>query len=261
MEPNIESGLEVREDARQFPEAYIPEAQKEATAREYPNGSLPGGQYYDPHTSSAQYNGQDIKDEHSHAPPPQKDQRICGLTPALFGFTTALITALIVGAAIGGGLGGALADAKNHASATTTITITSPASTAPSSSQTTTNGRLLNYTAAPAANISSVYLPCPSVDGNTYTTINGQTWAVSCSVDEYTGDIGSILAYTYQDCIEACAAMNTWQHKDDACSRVQYSALMANHTGNGDFGNCWLKNDTAYTISAGSGDLSAKLTS
>lgn len=260
MAPNIESGLEVREDARQLPEAYVPEPQKEATVREYPHGSLPGGQYYDPHSSNAQYHGQDIKDEGPHEPPPQK-QRICGLSPALFGFVTALITAIIVGAAIGGGLGSALSDAKNHASATTTITVTSPASTTPPTTSTTTDGRLLNYTVAPASNISSLYLPCPTVDGNTYTTINGQTWAVSCSVDEYTGDIGSILAYTYQDCIEACAAMNTWQHKDHACSRVQFSALVANNTGNGNFGNCWLKNDTAYTISAGTGDLSAKLTS
>ncbi|KAK4501754.1 hypothetical protein PRZ48_007563 [Zasmidium cellare] len=249
MASHMESGLEVREDASRLPESYMPGPQKDSSAAggHYYNGPLLGGHPYDQHMGSNQ-----------HIKTPEKEDvrplapRICGLSPLLFGLTTALTAALIVGAAVGGGLGSALAHAK---------TPPTPTTTSPPTVSTTPTGLLTNYTVAPGPSISSLPLPCPAVDGNTYTSLNGQTWAVSCAVEQANGDIGSLLAYTYTDCVEACAAMNRWQRVERACESVQFSARVATIVEHGGFGNCYLKNGSAVAVKPSEGaGLSAKLT-
>lgn len=253
MTSSIEDGLEVIEDPNRLPVPCVSDnmSQKEDT-QEYSQMSSPPGRYQEYYTDnlSAAY-AQGIKPIAEPTVLPQHKQRVCRFSPALFGLVTALTAALIVGAAVGGGLGSVLAHEKKKPP--TTVTITAPASTA-----TNAGGKLTNYTVPSPTTISSVALDCPNIDGNTYNTSNGQSWALSCHLDEYTGDLGAILAYTYQDCIEACAAMNKWQGEERVCSRVQFSSLVAEKMAE-DWGNCWLKNGSAYQTSPEGRGVSAKL--
>ena len=157
------------------------------------------------------------------------------------------------------------------ASAASTTSITSSPSTttvsvmttmtASSAAATTTGMLLTNYTVAAPSTVFSLSLECPA-DGTTYTTRGGHTYAVTCTRAQGGGDVGAHVAYTYQECIEACGSMNDWQANNQACTVLQFYSYLANITSTGyfGFGNCFLKNASAQGSAEPLGGLSATLT-
>jgi len=86
---------------------------------------------------------------------------------------------------------------------------------------------------------------------------------MSCINDERSGDIGSIVAYTYIDCIEACSSQNYNQANPTACVAVQFYTQLAHYADDSvnanAYGNCWLKTEVAYKVSHTDGAMSARL--
>ena len=102
-----------------------------------------------------------------------------------------------------------------------------------------------SYIPLPYNYIDSLSLDCPSLDGKNYTsTISNQNWTLLCDF-HYTGyDIISIFAYTWQDCIDACAALNHYASGAEGggvpagnvtCQHVLFEAHIEQ-----DY-NCWCK--------------------
>ncbi|KAK3712141.1 hypothetical protein LTR37_009232 [Vermiconidia calcicola] len=165
----------------------------------------------------------------------------------------ALVTAIVVGAAVGGGLGSQLSKREcrlsecvaQHASTERTVTVTASAS----QPATTSGGLLVSYAPVPPTEIYSLALECD--DGSTYTTrymdnATPQTFTKSCSTSLTSGDLGANMAYTFEDCIEACAAYNVL-HGQYLCTRALFHSVV-NYDDIGHGLSCWQKSSNA-TIS------------
>lgn len=128
---------------------------------------------------------------------------------------------------------------------TATVT-TSASTTAPVNSDVVFN----NYTPESYNNVNTTAFPfCPGQDGQNITTPFGNyVYNLQCYVNLLGTNIVSIIAYTLEDCIQACSNMNA--QTSGQCVGVNYWAEMsAEFATNG--GNCWLK----QTLGADNPDL------
>ncbi|KAK3713315.1 hypothetical protein LTR37_008507 [Vermiconidia calcicola] len=149
--------------------------------------------------------------------------KIRGLSPLMFGLLVALITAVVVGASVGSGLGSALAEARSGTptatvSVTSTVTARSEALASPT---TNSQGQLVNYAVVPPSDVFSVALDCPNLEGKSYTTTSGDVFSLSCTNGWGGEDLHTFLAYTYQDCINACSYYNYRRNGELVCNTRQ----------------------------------------
>lgn len=126
-------------------------------------------------------------------------------------------------------------------------------------SNSSTSQLISNYTVPAVDTIDSIYINCPQLNSQTYTTHWGSVFNPVCGFD-YTGglnaegggviaDIVGTIAYTLDDCFEACSSFNGQAQKWDwaqTCKSVTWLSDLKNATA-GVGGNCWLKNATLAT--------------
>lgn len=254
----MDDGLEVRpNEAASIPQHYEPQFtnEKEVSRPWRMNGA-------NEKTAYSALNATDASHESTARP-----WRVCGMAASTIGILAALLLALLVGGAVGGGLGSALAKARdqcrNDTNTTTIPTTTASNSSASNSSasSTTTGGLFVNYTVVPPAQIDTVPVACPGLDGSSYTSTTGEVFTLSCTNGYGGDDRMSLLAYTYQDCLNACSNVNLWSHTTEYY-RVQFSKYVSFSMGSGCqvcHGNCWLKGNNAAVSTESTEGLSAVL--
>lgn len=128
--------------------------------------------------------------------------------------------------------------------------------TAPGSPLSTAAASLSNYSVVNATEVTSLYYPCPSLDSSTYETQYQDTFILRCGIDYFGGqpatgggvisDIASLIAYTPQDCFDACSSLNAYSAKWNSslrCKAATWALDLANETTEWG-GNCFLKNAT-----------------
>ncbi|KAK5703763.1 hypothetical protein LTR97_002776 [Elasticomyces elasticus] len=158
-------------------------------------------------------------------------QRVWGMSPLWFGIFIAAVTALIVGAAVGGSAANSVKDAQQRVTTTRTF-----------SHATATAAPFVDYVAAAPSTVENTPLVCPDEDGKTYVTVQNEIFELSCTSILAQGDVGCIVAYTFQDCIEACASLYSNQ-SSSVCTAITYNSNMASAGTAAPYryGNCWLK--------------------
>ncbi|KAI1421031.1 hypothetical protein F5Y12DRAFT_770258 [Xylaria sp. FL1777] len=171
---------------------------------------------------------------------PIREKTICGVRRATFLLSIALV-AVVIAAAVGGGVGGSLAvqNAKNTCTSNNTdeltvvtTTVTAPAATAEPATSTT--GPLVVPTGV-------VKLDCPGLTNDIAISLGADSWVFTpaCGVD-YTGsDFGAVIAYSFHDCLQACAAHNHFSGEDE-CTALTFGANQTKYIPT-NYGNCWLK--------------------
>ena len=141
-------------------------------------------------------------------------------------------------------------------SSTPSSALTRTASSASTSS--TSGSNLSNYSAPPMLNIDSLALNCPAINNTQYKSHFNQNFTYYCGVDfgnlkSSTGgnitDIAAIIAYSIEDCIDACSAINlqsALQGRLGAleCTSITFLSASTKETISFGGGNCWLKNGT-----------------
>jgi hypothetical protein len=182
-----------------------------------------------------------------------------GLRPLAFGGLVALATLIVVGAAVGGGLGSALANRinrQNAAQGPSTVTKTITASSSPTSSSSLYN----NFAPPDPTNVVSLATVCPEQNNQQYTTKRSEIFTYSCGEYFVGGDPASgggllatytgFVAYTVEDCIEACSNMNGYTQSlgtGPLCRAITFQPLL-NQSYMANIGsNCWLFNSTGTT--------------
>ncbi|PVH83239.1 hypothetical protein DL98DRAFT_513502 [Cadophora sp. DSE1049] len=198
----------------------------------------------------------------------RKERTMCGVRPATFFLSLALVL-VILAAAIGGGVGGTMAvnNAKSENSneaAISTITITTTASPATgtiasasaSGSSTSTSASIISVPTA-----GTVALDCPNIDNTELrmTLVETSVFTVICGRD-YPGaknDILAVTAYSLTDCARACASYNRNSGSKECKGAAFKNDLSYNVPVN--YGNCWLKNNTQSPSSGTSNGLAALL--
>jgi hypothetical protein len=133
-----------------------------------------------------------------------------------------------------------------------------------------------NYTPTSIRDIDTLALDCPAIDGTTVKNHFNQNFKYICGVDlgnlpSAAGgnitDVAAIIAYTIEDCIDACSAITFQTYIQGikggpTCSSVSWFADAKSVVGVGN-GNCWLKNGTlanGQTGKAADHSISAQLT-
>ncbi len=96
--------------------------------------------------------------------------------------------------------------------------------------------------------VSTLALDCPGRDGEVYSTsytsgAQSSQFAIDCQGDIGGGILVAITAYTFNDCIEACASMN-FNANDDACTQIVFHGYMYYHDAP-TWQKCWLMNSSA----------------
>lgn len=140
---------------------------------------------------------------------------------------------------------------SSHPSATTVTRTTTVLTSA--AAATTSGGLLLDYVPARPVAVSTLDLNCPGRDGENFITQESDVFTISCSVGLENGDLGAMIMYTLDDCINACSWMNAYQDRT-LCTRVEFHAIL-NYGGAVNLPNCWLMNATAQTTVKTKGDL------
>ena len=165
--------------------------------------------------------------------------------------------------------------ASNSLYFTTTVTetvSTSPTAALPAVATSSSTSDVANYAPDLPQSVATVQWDCPGM--SSYTTVNcnpNQQFNVTCGIDfgnhnpanegGVVADIIGIVAYSAADCMEACANMNgfvpTYGYTV-TCAGITFAQEMS--TVYNEYGaNCWLKNGTAITPFASSGELSAAM--
>ncbi|KAI0817145.1 hypothetical protein GGR55DRAFT_5196 [Xylaria sp. FL0064] len=187
-------------------------------------------------------------------------------------------TAIIVGAALGGGLGASLSDCRSDLQTLRTLsgnssdsqsntglpTTTEPggiSSTTSSSGPagTTNNDLIENYTATPATQIYNLDIDCGSLSASPQESGYGERFDVYCSSDAAPGpkidkngngvmlaDIGSTIAYSLADCLQACSGYNLQSQMfgwGNSCGSVIFWTIL----GGSYMSNCSYKNTTVHS--------------
>ncbi|RSM06501.1 hypothetical protein CEP52_005697 [Fusarium oligoseptatum] len=193
-------------------------------------------------------------DQHQQQPQTQKPRGPFGLSLWLFTILVVAITAAIVGGGVGGGLGAALSNCQNSDSKCAADSVDSDDSstnTTPTPSATTSAAF---FTPTPAAEIRNLTWFCEeSEQTKTIQLTNGFDFKVYCGTDG--GGVGNadgggtlkdlvgIIAYSLEDCLQACTQMNAMDDNQDTgvtCKSVSFRANLAqSYKQYG--GNCWLK--------------------
>ena len=139
--------------------------------------------------------------------------------------------------------------------------------TEPSTGCPSTNGtdvitkvNLSNYTAEPALNVELLFLDCPNIASDVFTTSKEERFSLFCRHAFMSGspareggvvaDLVHIRAYSAEDCMEACSGFNFEQKRWNGTARCRAMTFRANMGTkvNQIGGNCWLKNDTLWDI-------------
>jgi hypothetical protein len=86
-----------------------------------------------------------------------------------------------------------------------------------------------------------VKLDCPGTTGDMPISLGSNTWVFtpSCGVDYNGGDFAAVIAYSFHDCMQACAAHNYFSGKKE-CTALTFKANQTEEIPK-DYGNCWLK--------------------
>ncbi|KAF5021119.1 hypothetical protein F66182_6819 [Fusarium sp. NRRL 66182] len=191
---------------------------------------------------------------------PQQQQRLpLGLGVWTFAALVALVTAIVVGAGVGGGLGAALASKSNEECAVATPVATSEPTECPTPNEgNSTANDTAPYVPRPASSVESLELKCPESknEETKYKSNLGYDFRWWCGVNApqgeeadgggIVGDIAPIVAYTIQDCMNACGAMIQKDDRFDTganCRSIVFSKFLQEEMEN-QGANCWLKNGT-----------------
>lgn len=139
-----------------------------------------------------------------------------------------------------------------------------PSSTAKPTNSTPT---ALDNVSVPKPNdVNSLALDCPKIDSTTYISRIGQSFQFVCAMD-YQGnspaaqrngtvkDLVGLIAYSVDDCIEACSEMNEYL---GGCGAITLKADMSLSV-KLFRANCWLKNTSGRGIPKENTLVSAKL--
>ena len=111
---------------------------------------------------------------------------------------------------------------------------------------------LTNLSVPAPSTIISVALDCPNLTGQSYVSATGHTFTQFCNHDYPNGsfaagnigtirDITGIIAYSMNDCMDACSTMNQLQY-GPVCAGVTFNAAMSMTYASR--ANCFLKNAT-----------------
>ncbi|KAI1179038.1 hypothetical protein F4777DRAFT_535373 [Nemania sp. FL0916] len=164
--------------------------------------------------------------------------------------TVFLSAVVIIAVAIGGAVGGSLAvkNAKsacssNGSSEATVVTTTQTALPTP----TPAAGPLVVTRGV-------VQLDCPGLPEQISIQLipnSSAPWIFTsaCNIDYPGYDLAEFIAYSFHDCLQACAAYNAYKKEDD-CRAITF---VANQTATPN-GNCWLKNHNFTSGSDGDPD-------
>lgn len=119
-----------------------------------------------------------------------------------------------------------------------------------------------NYTVEPAVNVEWLFLDCPNIASSLFTTSQNEKFSLYCRSAFVSGleaaeggvvaDLVHIVAYSAEDCMEACSGFNYEQRKwggEARCRAMNFRANMAEKV-QAIGGNCWLKNDTVKDVGA-----------
>ena len=150
-----------------------------------------------------------------------------------------------------------------------TITVTQTVTRSGSAAATS---NIQNFVVASPQDIGTLASDCP--DLTTFTTSNlniNEEFDVTCGVDYgnsgpavgggVVADIVGIVAYTADDCMEACAELNNFNNKWQygvKCLGITWSSNLSSAWAS--LGaNCWLKNGTAVNPQSSPSDISASV--
>ncbi|KIW90385.1 uncharacterized protein Z519_09030 [Cladophialophora bantiana CBS 173.52] len=202
-----------------------------------------GGSDYHP-SSPTPYN-QPLACTPSHLP--------CGLSVLAYTILVAAVTLAICAAGFGGGIGAIAASKDKNCStnnndspigaesqATITITTTTRITTTTTSSTATSspvNGLVNDYAPLSPSSVNTTSLNCTT--GTSVYSASGSQFQLTCDKNYPGNDIVSLITYTLDTCVEACANMNVLQAQT-VCHGVMYNANLAMMVQGGN-GNCWLK--------------------
>lgn len=111
---------------------------------------------------------------------------------------------------------------------------------------------LTNFSVPAPSTVASVALDCPNLTGQSYISATNHTFTQSCNHDYLNGtsaagnvgtihDIVGIIAYSMNDCMDACSTMNQLQY-GLVCAGVTFNAAMSMMYAHR--ANCFLKNAT-----------------
>ncbi|KAF2845681.1 hypothetical protein T440DRAFT_472462 [Plenodomus tracheiphilus IPT5] len=120
-------------------------------------------------------------------------------------------------------------------SATSSATLQPPSTTTPSSTTAATSN--IPYAPLPPTLVPTIDNSCPS---STLSAFNGATYTCTTDSNFFGGDITGIVAYTLQQCIDACTTMNEVSG-DKKCVAIALNHDLAAAYRNLKGANCWLK--------------------
>ncbi|KAI1176254.1 hypothetical protein F4777DRAFT_276211 [Nemania sp. FL0916] len=182
--------------------------------------------------------------------------------------TLIIFVIAIIAVAVSGGVGGSIAvqNAKKactneKAIEVTAITTGTTGTTASSTSSETASSAAT--TSALAASTQPLVVPtgivkldCPGLDQNITLQLGPTSWmfTTACNTNLKGYDFASIISHSFHDCVQACAAYNSFSGKND-CLAITFSANQTKYIP-GHYGNCWMKNHT-FTEGSGNQDLMA----
>ncbi|KAI8932929.1 hypothetical protein NX059_010400 [Plenodomus lindquistii] len=153
-----------------------------------------------------------------------KSSTILGLRSRNFWILVVLAIAFVA-IAIGGSVGGTLAVQNKSSTPTTDPSATSVLA-------------VDNYTPLPPSAVTSINITCPerlrSYDGGIYDCVEEYN-------AKWVGDITGVLAYTLQQCVDACTTYNKMQGTGK-CTAVVLDRNMAQKYAANNGATCWLKN-------------------
>ncbi|KAI1437168.1 hypothetical protein GGR50DRAFT_646355 [Xylaria sp. CBS 124048] len=194
--------------------------------------------------------------------PPVQERTIMGARRPTF-FLCVALAIVVLAAAIGGGVGGSMAvrNAKSSCNALNPKgsandapgTITSPNPTEIPTATPASTGTATPITTTTTATATTggggilvvptgtVKLDCPQLSDDMSISFSGDTWVFTpaCGIDYNGGDFGALIAYSFHDCLHACAAHNHFSG-NESCTTVTFRANQTEWVPES-FGNCWLK--------------------
>ncbi|KAF5024189.1 hypothetical protein F66182_3703 [Fusarium sp. NRRL 66182] len=172
----------------------------------------------------------------------------------------AVATALVIGAGVGGGLGAALVECNKSESSSPVETLACPAGTSNNTDEREDNDNDNDssndistkdfYAPESPENVQNLTVPAPCAKpGNNFDPhairVFGYDFEYYCFADFINNDIVPIIAYTFVDCLRACAQY-TVTNKDrnvTPCNAVAFNREMKRSFENWK-GNCWLKSES-----------------
>ncbi|KAM0344504.1 hypothetical protein ACHAPU_007477 [Fusarium lateritium] len=215
------------------------------------------------------------QDGHYYTPPmynqPEQQQQSGVRLPfglGLWAFTALVVlcTAIVVGAGVGGGLGAAMANKSTDCPTDYTC---DPSASAPSATAeptscptventTSSDNDTAAYVPRSPSSIQNLVLKCPDKknDETRYKSNLGYEFQWWCGVNApqgapaegggIVGDLAPIIAYSIEDCMEACSAVAQKDANTGSgfhCASIVFGKRMSSEIDN-QGANCWLKNAT-----------------